>query len=130
MHRYMAIGNSLKMSLESCIENVISYWATSGSNCVNPVIATYFFITRKRGREMKRVQAACICQTLHFFQKDEPSKERNEKLSREEIEKYKKSLEQSRTDYRVLEEKKQDDGSIVIKVIKQYNNSPVGDYLK
>ena len=36
---------------------------------------------------MKRVQAACICQTLHFFQKDEPSKDRNEKLSREEIEK-------------------------------------------
>ena len=35
---------------------------------------------------MKRVQAACICQTLHFFQKDEVSKERNEKLSREEIE--------------------------------------------
>ena len=79
---------------------------------------------------MKRVQAACICQTLHFFQKDELSKERNEKLSREEIEKYKKSLEQSKIEYRVLEEKVQDDGSIVIKVIKQYNNSPVGDYLK
>ena len=42
---------------------------------------------------MKRVQAACICQTLHFFQKDEPSKERNEKLSREEIEKYKKYMD-------------------------------------
>ena len=36
---------------------------------------------------MKRVQAACICQTLHFTQKDEPSKDRNEKLSREEFEK-------------------------------------------
>ena len=79
---------------------------------------------------MKRVQAACICQTLHFSQKDELSKDQNENLSREEIEKYKKSLEQSRTEYRVLEEKKQDDGSIVIKDIKQYNNSPVGDYLK
>ena len=52
---------------------------------------------------MKRVQAACICQTLLFFQKDEPSKDRNEKLSREEIEKYKKSLEQSRTEYKALE---------------------------
>ena len=40
------------------------------------------------------------------------------------------SLEQSRTEYRILEETKKDDGSIVIKVIKQYNNSPVGDYLK
>jgi len=79
---------------------------------------------------MKRVQAACICQTLNFFRKDEPSKERNEKLSREEFEKYKKSLEQSSTEYRILEEKVHDDGSIVIKVIKQYNSSPVGDYLK
>ena len=79
---------------------------------------------------MKRVQAACICQTLHFFQKDEVSKERNEKLSREDIEKYKQSLERAKTEYKILDETKQDDGSIVIKVIKQYNNSPVGDYLK
>lgn len=79
---------------------------------------------------MKRIDAACICQTLHFFQKDEISKERNEKLSREEIEKYKQSLEKSNTEYKILEEKKQTDGSIIIKVIKQYNNSPVGEYLK
>ncbi|MCR5232499.1 MAG: hypothetical protein K6E53_01120 [Lachnospiraceae bacterium] len=79
---------------------------------------------------MKRVHAACVCQTLHFFQKDEISKERNAKYSQEELEKYKQSLERSHTEYRVLEEKKQDDGSIVIKVIKQYNKSPVGDYLK
>ncbi len=44
-------------------------------------------------------------ESRHFFQKDESSKDRNEKLSREEIEKYKKSLEQSKTEYRVLEEK-------------------------
>lgn len=79
---------------------------------------------------MKRIQAACICQTLHFFLKDEMSKERNEKYSQEEFERYKQSLEKSHTEYRVLEEVKQDDGSIIIKIIKQYNNSPVGDYLK
>ena len=79
---------------------------------------------------MKRVQAACICQTLHFFQKDELSKERNEKLTKEEVDKYKQSLEKNKTEYKILEETKQADGSIVIKVIKQYNNSPVGDYLK
>ena len=79
---------------------------------------------------MKRVQAACICQTLHFCQKEPLSKDLTEKLAREEIDKYKQSLERSKTEYKILEEKKQDDGSIVIKVIKQYNNSPVGDYLK
>ena len=79
---------------------------------------------------MKRVQAACICQTLHFFQKDELSKERNEKLTKEEVDKYKQSLEKNKIEYKILEETKQADGSLVIKVIKQYNNSPVGDYLK
>ena len=78
---------------------------------------------------MKRVQAACICQTLHFFQKDEVSQATQERLSNEELERYKRSLEQSKTQFRILEEKKQDNGSIIIKIIKQYNNSPVGDYL-
>jgi len=79
---------------------------------------------------MKRVQAACICQTLHFFQKDEVTKSIQEKMANEELEKYKLSLERSRTQFRILEETKQDDGSLVIKIIKQYNNSPVGNYLK
>ena len=79
---------------------------------------------------MKRVQAACICQTLHFFQKDEVPKATQERLANEELEKYKRSLEHSKTQFRILEENKQDDGSIVIKIIKQYNTSPVGDYLK
>ena len=61
---------------------------------------------------MKRVQVACICQTLNFFQKDEISKERNKKLSREEIEKYKQSLGHARTEYRILEEGKQADGNM------------------
>ena len=76
------------------------------------------------------VQAACICQTLHFFQKDEVTKSIQEKMANEELEKYKLSLERSRTQFRILEETKQDDGSLVIKIIKQYNNSPVGNYLK
>ena len=79
---------------------------------------------------MKRVQAACICQTLLFCQREEVSKELNEKFAREEFEKYKQSLEKSKLEYKILEETKQADGSIVIKVMKQYNNSPVGDYLK
>ena len=78
---------------------------------------------------MRRVKAACICQTLHFFQNDVPSKEQQERLTLEEIEKYKENMDRNRTKYRILEENKQDDGSIVIKIVKQYNASPVGDYL-
>ena len=78
---------------------------------------------------MKRVKAACICQTLHFMQKDDVDHDRAAKWNKEEVEKYKKSLERNRTQYKILEEIEQPDGSIVIKVLKQYNNSPVGDYM-
>lgn len=78
---------------------------------------------------MKRVMAACICQTLHFLLKDEIPTEQAIKLVREEVEQYKKTLEKNHTQYKIIEEKNQPDGSIVVKVIKQYNTSPVGDYL-
>ncbi len=78
---------------------------------------------------MKRVQAACICQTLHFFQKEEVPKTEAAKMVADEYEKYKKSLEQSHTVYKILEEINQDDGSIIVKIKKQYSTSPVGEYL-
>ena len=48
---------------------------------------------------------------------------------RHEVEQYKKDLERKNTRYKILEETEQADGSIVIKIIKQYNSSPVGNYL-
>ena len=47
---------------------------------------------------MKRVKAACICQTLHFMLKED--------ISHAEA-----------------------DGSVMLKIIKQYNANPVGNYL-
>ncbi len=78
---------------------------------------------------MKRVKAACICQTLHFMLKEELPHDYAVKLVKEEVENYKKGLERNRTQYRIVEELEQHDGSIMVKVIKQYNASPVGDYL-
>lgn len=40
-----------------------------------------------------------------------------------------KKLDVSRTKYQLLSEHKNDDSSIIIEIKKQYNNSPVGDYL-
>ena len=78
---------------------------------------------------MKRVKAACICQTLHFMLKHGiPGREAAE-LVRQEVEHYKMTLERSRTLYKILEETTQPDGSVIIKIIKQYNAAPVGDYL-
>lgn len=47
----------------------------------------------------------------------------------EEVAKYKASLDNSRTQYKIVSEETQPDGSVIIKIIKQYNSSPVGDYL-
>lgn len=80
---------------------------------------------------MKRVQAACILQTLVFQQKDETylSKEKKIALNKEEIEKYKSSLEKNKTRYQIVEEKEQEDGSILVRVRKQYNDkTDVSEY--
>ena len=78
---------------------------------------------------MKRIMAACICQTLHFLLKEDIDHEQAVTLAKQEVEKYKKGLEQNHTQYKIVEEIVQPDGSIVIKIIKQYNSSPVGKYL-
>ena len=78
---------------------------------------------------MKRVKAACICQTLNFMLKEDIPSDYAKELVVKEYEQYKLTLERNRTKYRIVDEAKQDDGSIVIKVIKQYNSSPVGEYL-
>ncbi len=78
---------------------------------------------------MKRIKAACICQTLHFMLKDNVEHDYAVRLVREEVERYKQSLDRNHTKYRIEEETTQPDGSIVLKLIKQYNQSPVGDYL-
>ena len=78
---------------------------------------------------MKRVKAACICQTLHFMLKDDLGHDYAVKLVKEEVEKYKASLDRNRTKYKIVSEETQSDGSVMIKIIKLYNTSPVGDYL-
>lgn len=78
---------------------------------------------------MKRVKAACICQTLHFMLKEDVAHDWAVKQVEQDVEQYKKTLERNRTQYKIVEQTTQPDGSIMLKVIKQYNNSPVGDYL-
>ena len=78
---------------------------------------------------MKRVKAACICQTLHFMLKEEVAHDYAVRLVQDEVAHYKKNLERNHTRYKIVEERAQPDGSILVKVIKQYNASPVGDYL-
>lgn len=78
---------------------------------------------------MKRIKSACICQTIHFMLKDGISNEFNRQQIKSEVENYKNTLEKNKTQYKIIDETTQNDGSVIIKIIKQYNTSPVGDYL-
>ena len=78
---------------------------------------------------MKRVRAACICQTLHFMLKEDVGHNYAVSLVRQEVEQYKRGLERNQTRYKIVEETEQPDGSVMMKIVKQYNSSPVGNYL-
>ncbi len=82
---------------------------------------------------MKRVKAGCILQTLVFSQKPEMgySKDRTLKLNHEEFEHYKATLERARTRYQIDETVEQEDGSLMVRVRKQYNDkTDVSEYFK
>lgn len=79
---------------------------------------------------MKRIKAACIKQTLHFMLKEDLGHDYAIKMVDEEVKKYKSQLDRSKKQYKIISETRQADGSVIIEIIKQYNTSPVGDYLK
>lgn len=78
---------------------------------------------------MRRVKAACICQTLHFQLSEKLPRAVAAQQVQKDIANYKRMLEASHTKYRILDEQLQPDGSVLVKIKKQYNASPVGDYL-
>lgn len=78
---------------------------------------------------MKRVKAACITQTLHFLLKEDAGKEYALKLVQEEVRRYKEQLTKNKIQYRILSEETLADGSVLMEIKKQYNTSPVGNYL-
>lgn len=79
---------------------------------------------------MKRIKAACLEQTIHFQPKDGISSELTRQQVRQEYESYRVQLDRNRTKYKIIEEAEQPDGSLIIKIKKQNNTQPVGDYLE
>ena len=78
---------------------------------------------------MKRIKAACLEQTTHFQLKDGISAELAKKQIRQEYESYKAQMDRHKTQYKVIEEAEQPDGSLIVKIKKQNNTQPVGNYL-
>jgi len=80
---------------------------------------------------MKRVQSACLEQTVHFMLKeDQIGHQAAVRAVQEEVRQYKAELERKHTRHRILSEQTQADGSVVLKLKKQYNQYDCGDYLK
>ena len=73
---------------------------------------------------MKRVKAACILQTLVFSQRPELGLSAEEALNsnRTEVEHYKASLERTKTRYQISDMTEESDGSITLRVRKQYSD--------
>ena len=78
---------------------------------------------------MKRVKEACICQTLHFMLKEDVPHSYAVRAVEEEVKRYKAHLETTRTKHKIISEETQTDGSVIIKIIKEYSTCPVGSYL-
>ena len=77
---------------------------------------------------MKRIQSACLSQTIHFIQKDPMSKELATEANRVEYERYKKQMQRSYTKFKIIREEILEDGTLEIQLKKQYNSYEVGSY--
>ncbi len=51
---------------------------------------------------MKRVKAACICQTLHFMLKEDVAHDWAVRQVQEEVQHYKRGLERNHTQYKIV----------------------------
>lgn len=82
---------------------------------------------------MKRVKAACILQTLIFMQKEEVNFTKDEalKLNNDKLSRYLNSLDETGSKYSVDSKEVSDNGSIILRIRKQYTSStPVGEYFE
>ena len=78
---------------------------------------------------MKRIKAACLEQTIHFMLKEDLPHDEAVQFVKAEYEHYLAQLERNRTQYRILEQTEQPDGSLLVKLKKQYNSYDCTPYM-
>lgn len=82
---------------------------------------------------MKRVKAACILQTLVFTQKEAESQSKASILeaNRREVAHYLSGMDRARTRYQIVSREEQPDGSILLRIRKQYSDkADVSEYFQ
>ncbi len=78
---------------------------------------------------MKRIKSACLLQTIHFQLKDDIPHDVAVRAVQEEVKNYKAQLTRNRTRFQIDEEVEQPDGSIMLKLRKQYNSYNCDAYM-
>ena len=78
---------------------------------------------------MKRIQSACLSQTVRFQQREPFPPQRALEANREEFERYQSQMRRSGTRYQVIEEKVLEDGTLEVNLKKQHNNYDYGSYM-
>ena len=77
---------------------------------------------------MKRIQAACLIQTIGFYPKSECPTNFEKELVQKEYENYKSLMDRRGTQYKILKEEVQPNGAILVELKKQNNAQPIGKY--
>lgn len=78
---------------------------------------------------MKRIQAACLLQTIHFQLKEDLGHAAAVHAVKEEVEHYKQQLARNHTKFQIVDETEQPDGSILMHIKKQYNAHKCDEYM-
>ncbi len=78
---------------------------------------------------MKRIKSACLEQTLLFTPKDGLGEAAGARAVLEEIEHYQKQLDRTHVRYKILEQQAEPDGSVLIRIKRQYNNHDCTEYM-
>lgn len=85
---------------------------------VSPValLKTRFLITLLKGDEIMRVLEACVCQ-INYFETEQ------------NYQNYLNKLKEKKLSYKIIDEKRKDDGTVLVKLKRQVTGYNVGRYL-
>lgn len=79
---------------------------------------------------MKRIQNACLEQTIVFSVRESFGIEEDRRINREELAHYKMQMAKKHVRYEILSEEECQDGALKVKIRRQYNQYPCSEYIK
>lgn len=78
---------------------------------------------------MRRIKHACLEQTIHFLLNEDLEDSIARKAVQDEFTAYKAKLDRGKVKYKITDETTLPNGSLMVKIKRQYNSYDCGDYL-